>query len=72
MGIGFLKAPGAMQYFRLQQQVDKSEQELQAVKEASLAATQWNRALENDPKAQEREARRILGWVAPDELVFEF
>lgn len=72
LGLSFLRAPGLVQYLRLQAQVSQSERDLQAVRDAAAAALQWNRALESDPKAQEREARRILGWVAPDEIVFEF
>lgn len=72
LGLSFLRAPGFLQYTRLQQQVDRAQKDLQEARETVLSTQAFVRSLENDPKAQEREARRVLGWVSPEELVFEF
>lgn len=68
----FLKTPGALQAFQLQrilnakqQQIDNAENQLIALQEDSVR-------LEKNRIAQEREIRRVLGYVAPHDLIFDF
>ncbi len=68
----FVGTPGLVQWRKLEElyQLKKSEQERL---EYELARVQKEIVdLEKDPEAQRREIRRLLGYVAPDEVIFEF
>jgi cell division protein FtsB len=67
-----LKTPGLLQVWQLSHfSADRTEtiERLQAEVEALNTDAS---ALLKDPTVQEREARRVLGYVAPDEIVFDF
>lgn len=68
----FLGSPGALQSFQLQQiltlkqnQVEKAETELMSLQEDAIL-------LEKSKITQNREIRRVLGYAAPNELIFDF
>ena len=68
----FVGTPGLVQWKKLNQLYDLKRTELNAL-EADLQHLQTEISrIEKDPDTQKKEIRRILGYVAADELVFEF
>ena len=68
----FTGSPGILQYSRLNHLLELKRADLDRA-ELDLAAMQQEReALDGNPAFLEREVRRVLGYVAPDELVFDF
>lgn len=69
---GFFGPPGIIQAMRLRsllaQKIEKT-----AMIEAGIARLDSEiKRLEKSTAAQEREVRRVLGYVASDEIVFDF
>ena len=65
-------APGIWQAMQLHAYLGQKNAEL-AEREASFADLDHEyRRLRDDPAVQETEVRRILGYVASDEVVFDF
>jgi cell division protein FtsB len=68
----FLGPPGILQKFRLNNLlVLKEAQLIQAQSELSKLKMEAH-LLETNRIVQEREVRRVLGYTAPDEIVFDF
>lgn len=69
---GWWGPPGITQYLKLRRLSDQRRERLKVTREELLVAKQEAVSLETSPKAQEREIRRVLGYVSPDELIFDF
>lgn len=68
----FVGTPGLVQWRKLEELYHSKQAEQERL-EYELARLQKEIVdMEKDPEAQRREIRRILGYVAPDEVVFEF
>ncbi|MBI2712695.1 MAG: hypothetical protein HYX41_07580 [Bdellovibrio sp.] len=68
----FFGSPGAWQALRLMDLLNTRNEKLgQLRNEIGRLQTQVS-ALEQSRYAQEREIRRVLGYAAPDELIFDF
>ena len=64
--------PGVLQAVRLQMLLTERQQESGRIRgEIDRISTEIQR-LENNRVALEREIRRVLGYAAPDELIFDF
>lgn len=64
--------PGVVQAVRLRKLLFEKENQIQLL-EKQIAQLELDRKdLEGNRRVQEREVRRVLGYVAEDELVFEF
>ncbi len=68
----FVQSPGALQLARVRFRLNEKRQEIVKIEELSESLTRSAQALEQNPAAQEREIRKILGYVAENEIVFEF
>jgi cell division protein FtsB len=69
---GFLGTPGILQSLRLRNLLAaKKHQHLQLQEELRKLQTESS-LLEKNRYAQEREVRKVLGYVAGDELIFDF
>ena len=67
----FTSTPGVWQAWQLERMVDNREEQLAQLEARTQQLERDRKLLETSPVAQEREARRVLGYVAPDELVFD-
>lgn len=69
---GFVGSPGIVQAVRLSNLLETKRTVL-AEKESEIARLDQERIrLETSRAAQEREIRRVLGYAAADELIFDF
>jgi hypothetical protein len=65
-------SPGVLQAVRLQNLLKSKEMQIQAI-QGELDRLQTEASLlEKSTIIQEREIRRVLGYAAPDELIFDF
>jgi hypothetical protein len=65
-------SPGVGQLVRLSGLLDLKRQELTRSEDDLHSLQVQAEGLENSPAVQEDAIRRVLGWVAKDEFVFEF
>lgn len=68
----FVGAPGALQAMRLRSLLEHRHSVLSNLEEDIRLLEIEKKLLETDRTTQEREIRRILGYVAEDEMIFEF
>lgn len=64
--------PGIKQWHLLKEGVQKKRQEIVEVESDSELLKETAKQLQSNPAAQEREIRRVLGYLGPNEVVFEF
>ena len=64
--------PGAWQAVRLQMLLDQRRQETDRIREEIERLTAETARLDQSRVALEREIRRVLGYAAADELIFDF
>lgn len=69
---GFTGTPGVIQAIRLRGLLGIKQQELARLEDDLHTLQIEAEGLENSAVVQERAVRRVLGFVAPDEWVFEF
>ena len=68
----FVGTPGILQVLRLRKLLEtKRERLAQSEKQLSQLRTEAEQ-LDKNSFTQEREVRRILGYAAPDEIIFDF
>ena len=67
-----MKTPGLKQWAEVRQMIRARNQEIAFVEEESARLKATELSLENSPAAQEREIRKVLGFVDQNEIVFEF
>ncbi|OFZ72125.1 MAG: hypothetical protein A3K03_12585 [Bdellovibrionales bacterium RIFOXYD1_FULL_44_7] len=69
---GVIGSPGVLQALRLKSLLDTKQMQLSAI-EAEISRLDGEVVgLEKNRFVQEREVRRVLGYAAPDEIVFDF
>ncbi len=68
----WLQTPGLWQYSKLTTLRDQKKVELSQLEAKIEAKDQERIALESNPDLQEKEIRRVLGYVSPNEIVFDF
>lgn len=68
----FFGSPGAWQAFRLKGLLGSQTEKLAAYQTEVERLQTAAQLLEQSRYAQEREVRRVLGYAAPDELIFDF
>ena len=68
----WFKSPGLKQWYRVGSVLDGRRQEIADVEARSGLLIQVSRELLNNPSAQEREIRKVLGYLGEQEVVFEF
>lgn len=67
----WLKSPGLKQWLEVELLVQKRRQEIVEIEAKSESFKSVVRQLENNPIAQEREIRKVLGYLGNQEIVFE-
>ncbi|NDF13706.1 hypothetical protein EB061_00045 [bacterium] len=68
----WIQSPGLKQWWRVNTMLDVRRQEIDKVEEKTVLLQQVLRELQENPIAQEREVRKILGYLGEQEVVFEF
>lgn len=64
--------PGLLQWRRLETLLSQRQTQLQTIEREVLALSAEQVVLQRSTAAQQREIRRVLGYVRPDEMVFDF
>ena len=68
----WLKTPGLKQWAKVGNTLKERRQEIAAVEARTVLFQSMARQLETNSVAQEREIRKVLGYLGDQELVFEF
>ena len=68
----WLKSPGIKQWLQVEYQVHERRQEIADIEAKSEQFKNVIHQLETNPVAQEREIRKVLGYLSNQEIVFEF
>jgi cell division protein FtsB len=67
-----LKTPGILQALRLNSILDAKQEQINRSENELLALQNDAELLEKNHIVQQREIRKVLGYAAPDELIFDF
>jgi cell division protein FtsB len=67
----WIKSPGLKQWLQVELLVHKKQQEIAEIEAKSENYKNIIRQLETNPVAQEREIRKVLGYLGEQEVVFE-
>lgn len=67
-----LVGPGALQAIRLQNLLQAKVDQLEKIQTRVNELQSEGDLIEQDPITQQREIRRVLGYAAQDELIFDF
>lgn len=68
----FFKAPGLVQLLNLRQLSDERRDEVGRYETELLQLQEEAALLEKNPVVQKSEIRRVLGYAAPGDLIFDF
>lgn len=68
----WIKTPGLKQLWRVNSMLSSRHQEIEGIESKTVLLNQISRELLDNPIAQEREVRKILGYLGEQEVVFEF
>ena len=68
----WLGSPGLIQLWRLESLLSQRQAKLTEIENQVLALSSEQVRLERSMVTQQREIRRVLGYVRTDELVFDF
>ena len=68
----WLKSPGLKQWLQVEYQVHQKRQDIVDIETHSDQLKNIIHQLETNPAAQEREIRKVLGYLGEQEIVFEF
>ena len=68
----WIKSPGLKQWLQVELLVRNKRQEIAEIEAKSDSFKNIIHQLENNPIAQEREIRKVLGYLGEHEIVFEF
>jgi len=68
----WIGGPGVMQWWRLESLLSQRQDRLTDVENQVLALSSEQVRLERSVATQQREIRRVLGYVRTDEMVFDF
>jgi cell division protein FtsB len=67
----WIQSPGLKQWLQVELLVQKKRQEIAEIETKSDSAKNIIHQLETNPVAQEREIRKVLGYLGEQEVVFE-
>lgn len=65
-------SPGLKQWYRVNASLQESRQQIDDVEARTKAMLHTASQLQSNSVAQEREIRKVLGYLGQDEVVFEF
>jgi hypothetical protein len=68
----FIGSPGMLQSMQLQRILNHKQHQIDAAENQLIALQEDSMRLEKNSLTQEREIRRVLGYAAPNELIFDF
>jgi cell division protein FtsB len=68
----WIQSPGLRQWFRVRETLSDRRQEIAEIEARSTLLRQVASQLEANPVAQEREIRKVLGFLGDHEVVFDF
>lgn len=68
----FIGSPGALQSVQLQRILNHKQQQIDVAENQLIALQEDSTRLEKNALTQEREIRRVLGYAASNELIFDF
>jgi hypothetical protein len=68
----WIGGPGIIQWWRLESLLSQRQERLSEVENQVLALSSEQVRLERSVATQQREIRRVLGYVRADEMVFDF
>jgi hypothetical protein len=68
----FVHSPGLKQWYQVESSLRDARQEIATIESKTTLQLQVAHQLENNVVAQEREVRKVLGYLGDQELVFEF
>ena len=68
----WIQSPGFKQWYKVESSLSERRQEIGAVEARSASLHDVIKQLDVNPIAQEREIRRVLGYLGEKEVVFEF
>jgi hypothetical protein len=68
----FIGSPGMLQSMQLQRILNHKQKQIDAAENQLIALQEDSMRLEKNTLTQEREIRRVLGYAAPNELIFDF
>ena len=68
----WINSPGLQQWLEIRHVLQEQSQEIKTIEVESARMSGVIRQLETNPVAQEREVRKILGYVDESEIVFDF
>ena len=68
----WIKSPGLKQWYRVETTLKDRRQEIASIESRTESLNNIVRQLESNTVAQEREIRKVLGYLGENELVFEF
>src|SRR4051812_19096789 len=68
----FTRTPGILQAFRLQALLTERQSQLATIDTENARQTLELQNLKENSAVQEREIRRVLGYAAADEIIFDF
>ena len=71
-GVFSLRSPGILQAYRLQERLEDHEKKVSELEEEIARLEEESTRLEKSKWAQEREIRKVLGYTASDEIIFDF
>lgn len=69
---GFIGGPGALQAIRLENLLHAKYTKMNALQNQLTGLQSEAEEIEKSAVVQQREIRRVLGYAAPDELIFDF
>ena len=68
----WVKSPGLKQWIKVNSQLDQKRLEISETEARTTLLLQISRELNSNTAAQEREIRKVLGYLDEQEAVFEF
>ncbi len=68
----FIGSPGMLQSVQLQRILNHKQKQIDVAENQLIALQEDSMRLEKHSLTQEREIRRVLGYAAPNELIFDF
>ena len=68
----WVQSPGIKQWYRVASNLNERRQEIDLIESRSTYLHHVARELDSNSVAQEREIRKVLGYLGEQEAVFEF
>jgi hypothetical protein len=68
----WIQTPGLKQLWRVSSMLESRRHEIDGIESKTVLLNQVSKELQDNPIAQEREVRKVLGYLGDQEVVFEF